>query len=368
MPGSQLYRKEALEAQRTTPYGKIILIQPPYFGLMTALSTAFAVAIVLFFANGSYTRRSTISGQLLPDAGLIKIYSPRSGIVLERRVREDQHVAAGDVLFVVSGEQAVGAGDDSLNGELGGARAAAGERSLLVSKVAELRLQLDLLDQQIATQKNRLGLSQQAVDTYRDLLQKKYVSAEQLQLKREDLFDQQARLQSLQRERVALTHELGAQYWVIPATQAGTATALAADVGQTVDSQKPLLCIVPADSALHAELLAPSRAVGFVRSGDRVLLRYQAYPYQKFGHYTGTVASVSTAAVAPTELAAFGQSPRDGEPLYQIRVRLDAQSVVAYGKLQPLRSGMTVEADVLQERRRLYEWVLDPLFSLSGRV
>ncbi len=367
MPGSQLFRKEALEAQRPTPYGKIILVQPPSFGLLTAVSAAFAAAIVVFFACGSYTRRSTIGGQLLPDAGLIKIYSPHPGIVLERRIREDQRVAPGDVLFVVSGEQAVGPGDDSLDSELGGARAA-GARSLLVSKAAELRLQLEILDQQVATQKNRLALSQQAVDTYRDLLQKKYIPAEQLQLKREDLFDQQARLQGLQRERVALTHELGTQYWVITATRAGTATALAADVGQTVDSQKPLLCIVPADSALHAELLAPSRAVGFVHGGERVLLRYQAYPYQKFGHYTGSVVSVSAAAMAPAELAAFGEGPRDGEPLYQIRVRLDAQSVLAYGKPQPLRSGMAVEADVLQERRRLYEWILDPLFSLSGRL
>lgn len=368
MPGSQLFRTEAQEAQGSTPYGKIILIQPPYVGLMTALSAAFAGAIVLFFACGSYTRHSTISGQLLPDAGLIKIYSPRPGIVLERRVREDQRVASGDVLFVVSGEQAVGAGNDSLNSELSGARAAAGERSLLVSKVAELRLQLDILDQQIATQKNRMGLSQQAVDTYRDLLQKKYISGEQLQLKREDLLDQQARIQSLQRERVALTHELGAQYMVVTASQAGTATALTADVGQTVDSQKPLLSIVPAGSALHAELLAPSRSVGFIRAGDRVLLRYQAYPYQKFGHYSGTVSSVSEAAVAPAELAAYGQNQQNGEPLYQIRVKLDAQAVQAYGRQQPLRSGMTVEADVLQERRHLYEWVLDPLFSLSGRV
>ncbi|MDE0853624.1 MAG: HlyD family efflux transporter periplasmic adaptor subunit, partial [Nevskia sp.] len=243
-----------------------------------------------------------------------------------------------------------------------------GEHDLLVSKVAELRRQLDILDQQIQTQQSRLALSRDAVNTYKGLLAKRYVSSEQLQQKQEDLLDQQARLQALQREQVALTHELGTQYVIVTATQAGIATALTADVGQAVDGQKPLLSIVPSGSQLHAELLAPSRAVGFVHPGDRVLLRYQAYPYQKFGHYGGMVSSVSKTAIPPEELAASGRSAQGAEPLYQIRVQLDAQSVQAYGKVQPLRSGMTLEADLLQERRHLYEWILDPLYSVSGRI
>lgn len=366
---SSLYRKEALEAQRTAPYGKIVLVQPPSLIILTMASVAFAGAIILLFACGSYTRHSSVGGQLLPDAGLIRIYSPRTGVVLERHVQENQHVETGDVLFVVSGEHTTDAGGDRVRSELGIAGTSwTGERDLLVSKVAELRRQLDILDQQMQTQQRRLALSRDAVNTYKGLLARRYVSSEQLQQKQEDLLDQQAHLQTLEREQVALAHELGTQYVVITATQSGVATALTADIGQTVDGQKPLLSIVPSDSQLHAELLAPSRAVGFVHPGDHVLLRYQAYPYQKFGHYGGTVSSVSKTAIPPEEPAALGRSAKDWEALYEIRVQLDAQSVQAYGKVQPLRSGMTLEADLLQERRRLYEWILDPLLSLSGRV
>lgn len=56
------------------------------------------------------------------------------------------------------------------------------------------------------------------------------------------------------------------------------------------------------------------------------------------------------------------------EPMYRIRLKLDRQSVQAYGKSMPLRSGMLVDASVLLEQRRLYEWVLEPLFSISGRM
>ncbi|MDN7919179.1 hypothetical protein QZM99_13895 [Burkholderia gladioli] len=40
---------------------------------------------------------------------------------------------------------------------------------------------------------------------------------------------------------------------------------------------------------------------------------------------------------------------------------------MAYGKPRPLQAGMTVQADILQERRRLYEWVLEPLYSVTGK-
>jgi membrane fusion protein len=55
------------------------------------------------------------------------------------------------------------------------------------------------------------------------------------------------------------------------------------------------------------------------------------------------------------------------EPIYRITVRLASQTVTAYGAQVPLQPGMTLEADVALERRRLFEWVLDPLYAVTGR-
>lgn len=365
---SSLYRKAALDAQATTPLGRIILVQPPSFRVLTAMALCFAGVVVGFLFFGGYTRHSTVTGQLLPDAGLIRVYAPRAGVVIERQVRENQAVKPGDVLFVISGEHPARLGGDELRGRFGLAAAERDDSRLLVSKAAELRRQLEIIDEQIGNQVSRLELSRKTAGSYRELLARKYISAEQLQQKQEDLLDQQARLQALERERVALTHELGTQYQVITATQAGVATAVNADVGQATDGQRPMLSIVPEGSRLQATLFAPSRAVGFVRAGDRVRLRYPAYPYQKFGHHGGVVDWVSRTAVPPSDIAALGPQPPGTEPLYEIRVSLDRQAVTAYGRRQALQSGMVVEADLLQERRRLYEWVLAPLFTLSGRV
>ena len=55
------------------------------------------------------------------------------------------------------------------------------------------------------------------------------------------------------------------------------------------------------------------------------------------------------------------------EPVYRITVELARQTVTAYGEALPLQAGMTLEADIALERRRLYEWVLDPLYTVTGR-
>ncbi len=128
---------------------------------------------------------------------------------------------------------------------------------------------------------------------------------------------------------------------------------------------------------LEAHLYAPSRTAGFVAKGHQVLIRYQAYPYQKFGLQQGTVIDVSKTPFAPNELPPSLASTilsnaqqnilgfNGNEALYRIKVRLDKQSIDAYGTLQSLKPGMTLEADVLQDRRKIWEWVMEPVLAVA---
>ena len=138
--------------------------------------------------------------------------------------------------------------------------------------------------------------------------------------------------------------------------------------GQAVQAGQPLMSVLPTDSPLQAELLVPSRAIGFIAPGDAVLLRYQAYPYQKFGHQRGKVSRISRSALSSGELGALVGKAGQGEPFYRITVKLARQAITAYGKPEALKPGMLLEADVLGEKRRLIEWVFEPLYSLRGKV
>lgn len=101
-----------------------------------------------------------------------------------------------------------------------------------------------------------------------------------------------------------------------------------------------------------------------------MLLRYEAFPFQKFGSYKGTILEIARSAVSPSELShklsGLSALYTNNEPIYQITAELASQDVMAYGEHVPLRPGMQLQADVMVEKRRLFEWMLEPLYTVSG--
>lgn len=428
-----LYRKQALAAQRTAPLGDIVLIRPVSFALVTAALGGFVLLVCLFLAFGTYTKRATVSGRLAPDTGLLKLYVRDAGVVLERRVREGQHVNAGDVLYVVSGDRQSAMGDTQqvISGQIrqrqDSLRVARqktlslqqGERDLLAAGVASLRAQLTAIDSQIDGQRARIKLAEDSAQRYRNLMDKGYLSPEESDAKRAELLEQRNQLQALLRDRIGLGLDLSTRQagladlslrqqnqlaqldrdlagveveltqsearrqMLVTAPQAGVLTAVTADVGQAVDTARPLATIVPDGAKLVAELYAPSRAVGFVAPGDAVLMRFAAYPYQTYGQQAGVVQNVTQSALPEWQLhdgASADANPPDGpggnnanagapgEPMYRITVLLKTPVRGPDGQSLTLRPGMRLDADLLQQTRRLYQWAIDPAHQLAGKL
>lgn len=419
MSTRQLYRTEALNARQVKWLGEIVLIRPVSFSFLCGMAGTLALIVLTLLFFGTYTKRTTVSGQLVPDLGLVKVYVPQYGIVVKKNVVEGQIVKRGDVLYVLSSERysdtqgsvqatisrQVNARRTSLQEALDKTRRLnEEERAALLNRIAGLESELAKIDSQIDGQVGRVKLAEDAVLRMRDLAAQHFISKEQLQQRQADLLDQRARLQSLERDRISVGRDLTSQKndlaamplrhqnvlaqierditslgqelteseakrrLEITAPESGLATAVTAEVGQAADGSKPLVSIVPAGAKMQAYLYAPSRAIGFVKTGDKVQMRYQAYPYQKFGQAQGTVAFVAKVALSGSELAGLAQQANGGEPLYRITVDLSAQTVKAYGLQQTLQAGMLLDADILQEKRRLYEWVLDPLYTVSGKL
>ena len=408
-----LFRHAAISAQQTEWLGKIVVIRPPSTTLASTIAIAIVSSIVSFMACASYTARTTVSGRLMPAAGLVQVYVPQAGIVIEKSVTEGQALHRGDKLFVISGErQSVTRGlteamdseqitlrGDSLREEmikLGQLQKE--EKADLERRIVLLEGEQTGFDSQLAGQRLRAQLAEQARTRSQMLLAQQFISREQFQAAEATLLEQNLRLQQLERERLTGKRELETQIsartsqplrhqaqqaqlarvlsgtvqelnesearrrLLITAPAAGTATSVTAERGQTVDRGTPLLAIIPEGSPLQAELYAPSRAIGFLRVGQGVHLRYQAFPYQKFGHASGVVS-----AITRSTLVQVGESPGPREEQYRVTVQLERQSVQVYGQAQPLTAGMALDADILRERRKLYEWVLEPLISLTGR-
>jgi membrane fusion protein len=142
-------------------------------------------------------------------------------------------------------------------------------------------------------------------------------------------------------------------------------TALQAEAGQPVEPTHPVLTIIPVGATLEAELLVPSRAIGFVHPGQRVRLAYEAFPLERFGVYWGTITGVSEVVLRPDDLAG---PVHPAEPSYRARVRLDRGDVDAAGQVVPLQPDMEVSADILLERRSILAWIMRPLLDVWRRT
>jgi membrane fusion protein len=423
----RLFRSEVLEARQTQWLGTVMLAPRASFRLFTLISVVAAAAIVGLLCFGEFTRTARVNGWLLPQDGVVRVQAPRPGIVGSLDVKEGAQVRKGDRLLTLSDElqsARLGPTQAQITQRLSERRASmTEERSqqqrllaqqdrALANRVAALRSEEEQIEREIGLLRERVEIAARAEALHGKMYAEGFISEMRLEQVQAELVEQRARLAAGERSRLTAVRErmnieaeradlplkLGRdtalldrsmaqleqeraeaearREIVVVAPHDGTVTAIHAVAGAKADTGTPLLSIVPPASRLEAQLYAPSRAIGFVHPGQRVLLRYQAFPYQRFGHYEGVVAAVSRAALSPAELPAqlAGLTSLTGvaagaatEPIYRITVRLASQTVTAYGAQVPLQPGMTLEADVALERRRLFEWVLDPLYAVTGR-
>lgn len=410
-----LFRREALEARRTSWLGGISLAQPIRLWVLTAFAASAALAVVLFLVFGTYTRRSTVTGQLVPVQGMATVLAPATGVVTRVDVPEGGRVEAGQTLAVVTVPRATVVGGDTQAAlgarlqerALGVEAMQAAQQQLLdaqaqglARQLADARRELVQLKAEISTRHEQVRLANETLEQFNRLREGQYVSELQYKQQQADALDQVGQMQVLQRQAIAtgrlvaqlqqalqelpgqrqaakgaLQRDLAVLEQELVETQARGALAVTAPVsgvvathmlkpGQAVQAGQPLMNVLPGDGRLEAELLLPSRAIGFVEPGDTVLLRYQAFPYQKFGHHRGRVSRISRSTVN----AAPASGDAAAEALYRVSVALDRQAITAYGKAEALKPGMVLDADVLGEHRSLIEWVLEPIYSIQGTV
>jgi membrane fusion protein len=456
-----LFRTEVQTAQSAQWLGTVRITRPISFSAITLAALGIAVLLAAFAAWGEVNRKSKVSGLLVAQGGALNITAPVSGVVSELNMAEGSTVQASAVLAIINterqsnllnvaglGQPAVGQPSEQAAAQIALRQQSLGtERALrqlqttqreqvLTDRIATLALQARQSEEELTLQRSRVALAQKTVQRYTQLAQDGFMSDMQLQAKQEELIDTTARLQSLERSRLALqqdsqalageraalksqlasdtaqiersqstlaqessenatrksavitaplsavakafigTGAAGATA-AVPLPQSYRVTAVSVQPGQAVQAGQTIATLVPVSASqaitIEAHLFAPSRTAGFLKPGQAVFLRYAAYPYQKFGLHTGRITSVSDTPFAANELPPnlAGQlmaQNGSNEALFRINVQLDAQSITSYGEPIALKPGLTLEADVLQERRKVWEWALEPLLAARANA
>lgn len=417
MSTSHLYRQQALDHKRDTWLGDILLARPTSFAALTCLFVGIALATLCYLAWGEYTKKARATGYLVPDQGLIKIYAQQAGAIADLRVREGQTVSKGDVLAVVSTERTSLQGStqaeiakhlltkqQSLQEEKSKTtQLYAQQMASAQTRLLQLRQEQNQLHLAAQAQQQRVANAEKVVARHSQLYAEKFISELLLEEKKSEVLDQQNRLRELERTKIAserdtvglqtdlqnmplrlrneiaalernlaelanigLENEARRESYVL-APQDGVVTALQIDRGKQANPALAMMSLIPTGGHLQADLYIPSRAVGFVRVGNFAQLQYQAFPYQKFGSYAGKVIKISRTSVPAQELP-FPVSGASSDAYYIVTISPEHGHVLAYGKTVSLQTGMQVDADIWLDRRTLLEWILEPIYSVSGRV
>lgn len=398
--------------------GEIQLAQPLSTAWLAGLSLLISAVVLGALFTVDYTRKERVTGQLSLDTGLVKIYSPfATGVVTKKLVKEGATVIAGQALFVISLERVSSMRGDTqaeISRQIAErkkhlaqerekqSKVMLREEATLAQRIVFLKQEIDLLTQEVQTHTKRLKLSQAALARGAELFKQSFISAARLEEIEQEVLDQQLKQQLAERNLTTMRRDLnqfqsdlanlplttqnrlsetdrqilaldqeaidseGRRELVITAPQSGLITTILFEAGQTMQADKPLAALLPSNAKLQASIYLPSRAYGFVEKNLKVLLRYPAYPYQKFGQYSGKISEISRTALSPEELKVTGQAT--GGSLYRLLIDLDTQTIQAYGKPVALQEGLQVEADILIDTRKLYEWVLEPLYSVVGKL
>jgi hemolysin D len=106
---------------------------------------------------------------------------------------------------------------------------------------------------------------------------------------------------------------------------------------------------------LKIEIAEHDRA--FLHEGQPVKLKFNAFPYQRYGLISGTLAYISPATKP---------SLQDKQPVYEGRVSLDKNYYQIADTRYPLRYGMTASAEIVVRERRLIDLGLDPFRQVAG--
>lgn len=413
---SELFRKQAVEAQKQRLFGSVSLAQPVSHTIVTLILMLVVASIVLFLCLSNYSRKETVKGYLKPETGLIKTFSQRDGVVAQLFVHEGSAILAGQPLVSIITAQILGSGEeltDKLIAELSKQTLLLNEKILQQDRLQNEEVMLlgqrkDVLVESLTVllrqqklQIEKIALLEAQQSQYQKLHNEGYVSELDLQQQLEKHLVAKQDFESIVRSRLQqkseiqqLQHELNtladryngaraeiqqqksdlsrqlvqlenSHKLIINATDSGTITAIQVDEGQAVSTNSLLMSLIPEGSELVAELMLPTRSAGFVKVGDVARLRFDAFPHQRFGLMQSHIIRVDQALITQSTSSIPLQL---SEPVYRVRSKLNHQIILGYGQRFPLKSGMLLEADIILDTRSLLDWLLDPIYSLYGRV
>lgn len=373
-----------------------------------AIALVFLVVIVAFTVHVP----ETVSGHftLVPREGADPVRALKEGVVSEVRVHEGDVVSRGAPLMII---RSAPLSDRSSELRTLEAQQRTDQERLRISasqyqtrvradeaEAQRLRSRVAFLEQLIASRQHRLAQTRQLADSALAGMRTGSVArldatrldieagtlAEDVQIATNELVDTRAAVDRLARDgeardleyretRRALEQSIetaririaALQGDLVNLTDAGLAIVAPCDgtvlrlrvasAGAIVREGEVLSELACAGHRLEAEFALPQSGMPLIRAGQPVKLRFDAFPYQRYGVQSGTVRWLGPAGLAESDTAAF-----------RALVDLRGDSIRVHGQPRPLLAGMGGRADVVVGRRSLVSYAFEPIRALRENL
>lgn len=415
-----MFRKDALENRKMRWRGRAILLPGVPLWLTMLGCFIFITAFLTFIIAGSYTRRVHVSGEVTTWPRAVNIYSGVQGFVVKQFVREGQSIKKGDPIYQIDVSKSTRSGvvSDNQRRDI--------ENQLvrvdnIISRLEESKkITLETLQKQraqyseaflrssdiIRRAEEGIKIMKNNMENYRSYQSKGLINKDQLTNQVSLYYQQQNNLLSLsgQNEQNALQitslesqiqtqaadfdnriYQMELQRYelqkelvntdvggeiIIRALSDGKVDSLSVTVGQMVNAGDSLLQVIPKNiENYYLVLWAPNDAVPYISTGDKVNIRYEAFPAEKFGQFSATVMTVSRTPASTQEMLTYQGAPANtlgsSIPWYKVIVKPDKQMIAYDGKSLPLENGMKAESTLFLEKRRIYQWMLSPFYDMK---
>ncbi|EHW0103064.1 HlyD family secretion protein [Salmonella enterica] len=415
-----MFRQELLENRKMLWRGRALLLPgiPPL--LVISVCIIFLTVFITFVIMGSYTRRVNVSGEITTWPRPVNIYSSVQGFIVKQFVTEGQEIRKGEPVYQIDVSRSTSSGvvSDNQRKDIENqiVRIANIISRLEDSKKATLQtLEKQKMQYQEAFERSTaivrraeegIIIMKNNMNNYRTYQKKGLINKDQLTNQTALYYQQQNNLLSLsgQNEQNALQitslesqikiqaadfdnriYQMELQRYelqkelintdvngevMIRALSDGKIDSLSVTVGQMVSAGDSLLQIIPDKIKDHYLVVwAPNDAVPYINPGDRVNIRYEAFPAEKFGQFAATVLLVSKTPASSQEMLTYQGAPKNNQntsvPYYKIVVRPDLQEIRYDGKFLPIENGMKAQGTLFLEKRKIYQWMLSPFYDMK---
>jgi len=353
---NKLYRKEAIEYKKNYWKGKALLLAGMPTRYIVAFSFLFLFILILTLTKCKYTQRIDVRGEVITLPHSINVFAPQQGFITNKFVENGEIVKKGTPLYELDVSRSTlyenvnEAMSQVINEKIANAdeivsktlknkeetlEALAKQQKQYEDSLKETKAML--LDTGKGLQKMRENLS--SYDTY---LKKGLITKDQYNYQHSLYFQQQSTYQSLVSQRMQLETQLtqlksdlvvkGADFdnqissqkntindyknqkvesnanghLVIKATTDGRIESLTVTVGQMVDKGSSLVQIKPIENVEYFLVVwLPNNSLPYVKPGDIMNIRYDAFPSDKFGQFPGEIVSISSVPASRQEMGEY---------------------------------------------------------------